>query len=43
MQVIDGPTTQKLLPYPALINALDEAFAKGDAGDSDSSSDWEEI
>ena len=31
MQVIDGPTTQKLLPYPALINALDEAFAKGDS------------
>ncbi len=31
MRVIDGPTTATLLPYPALINALDEAFAKGDA------------
>ena len=31
MQVIDGPTTQKLLPYPALINALDDAFAKVDS------------
>jgi alanine dehydrogenase len=31
MRVIDGPTTARLLPYPALINALDDAFAKGDA------------
>jgi ornithine cyclodeaminase len=31
MRVIDAPTTAKLLPYPALINALDAAFAKGDA------------
>jgi len=30
MRVIDGPTTARLLPYPALIDALDDAFAKGD-------------
>jgi|TARA_B110000967_G_scaffold124661_1_gene127418 ornithine cyclodeaminase len=30
MRVIDGPTTAQLLPYPALIDALHDAFSKGD-------------
>jgi ornithine cyclodeaminase/alanine dehydrogenase-like protein (mu-crystallin family) len=30
MHVIDGATTARLLPYPELIDALDDAFAKGE-------------
>ena len=30
IRVIDGPSTAALLPYPALIHALDDAFSKGD-------------